>query len=77
MSKLKFCKFKENKEGLNEDEINMIEATKVRKAALKKATIMNADGEFDLKRMKQNFFSQFYLMTGLASLRNLKCYNRN
>lgn len=52
-----------------------MEAQKIQKAALKKAAIMNLDGELDIKRMKQNFFQQFYLMSGLASLRNLKRYN--
>jgi hypothetical protein len=33
-----------------------MEALKIQKAALKKATIMDFDGQFDIKRMKQNFF---------------------
>ncbi len=41
------------------------------RAAIKKATILNSDGELDIKRMKQSFFQEFYLMSGLASLRNL------
>jgi hypothetical protein len=33
-----------------------MEALKVQKAALYKATIMDYDGKYDIKRMKQKFF---------------------
>ncbi len=49
-------------------------AYQVLKAALKRAEIMNSEGELDIKSMKKNFFQQFYLMSGLESMRNLKRY---
>jgi len=43
--------------------------------AVKKATILNSDGELDINRMKRSFFQKFYLMSGLGSLRNLRRFN--
>jgi len=63
----KYCKFKEtpkqllHEEGMDEESIKALEEIKVTKAAFKKATILTLDGEYDIKRMKQLFYSQFYL----------------
>ena len=53
-------------EGLDEETFKALEEQKVIKNAIKKATIKNLDGEYDIKRMKQLFYSQFYLYQGLG-----------
>ena len=78
MKKFKFCKFKEPSqefEGLSEEQILAMKEMNEVRAAVKKATILNSDGELDIKRMKQSFFQEFYLMSGLASLRKLRRFN--
>jgi hypothetical protein len=62
-------------EGIDEETLKALEEQKVLKNAIKKATIKNLDGEYDIKRMKQLFYSQFYLYQGLGQLRNHRGYN--
>ena len=49
------------------------EGDEVPKAAKKKPKMINSNATpQELKRMRQNFYSQFYLLNGLSKLRNLK-----
>jgi hypothetical protein len=56
--------------------INPEEGDEVPKTTKKKPKMINSNATpQELKRMRQNFYSQFYLLNGLSKLRNLKEYS--
>lgn len=75
MRRLRFASMKLGNHIFEEDQITFQKDKQKKKQMLKEKLERNKRNN-DVKKMKINFYQQFYLLNGLSKLRNLKDYNK-